>query len=121
MKIFKSEALIRSENPAPGTNYKKRLLEELNAQTLTGIFGILVPGNERDPYHYHERGDHIIFILSGEGIEIVEDEEFPISAGDVLFIPAGEKHTIVNNSDKDLRYLGFCTRSPGKSDYIEVK
>jgi mannose-6-phosphate isomerase-like protein (cupin superfamily) len=39
----------------------------------------------------------------------------------VLFIPAGEKHTIANRSDKELRYFAFMTHAPGAKDRIEHK
>ena len=55
----------------------------------------------------HETGEHIILILTGDGLELVDDKEFPVTAGDILFVPAGVKHTILNRSHKDLRYLGF--------------
>ena len=52
--------------------------------------------------------------------EILKDlaEEFPVKAGDVLFIPANERHTIMNRSNNDLRYLEFY--SPIERDFIEV-
>ena len=121
MKIFKGEEFGKMKNPTPGRTYKKDIFTELNAQGLSGVFGLIVPDSLGGDYHYHERGEHIIVIVSGEGVEIVEGGEIPVKAGDVLFIPAGEKHTIVNRSDKDLRYLGFCTRTPGKTDRVKVK
>jgi mannose-6-phosphate isomerase-like protein (cupin superfamily) len=60
-------------------------------------------------------------IVSGEGLEVVEGGEVPVKAGDVLYIPAGEKHTIVNRSDKELRYLAFMTQAPGEKDRVEQK
>jgi uncharacterized cupin superfamily protein len=121
MKIFKNEEFAGMKNPTPGKTYKKDLLKELNAQSLYGVFGLVLPGDKGGAFHYHERGEHIIVIVNGEGVEIVEGAEFPVKAGDVLFVPAGEKHTIVNRSDKELRYLGFMTNTTGKPDKIEVK
>jgi uncharacterized cupin superfamily protein len=121
MKVFKGEEFAGMKNPTPGKTFKKDLLKELNAQGLTGVFGLVVPGSQGGDYHYHEKGEHIIVIVSGEGLEIVEGGEVPIKAGDVLFVPAGEKHTIVNRSDQELRYLGFMTQTQGKKDKIELK
>jgi len=55
------------KNPTPGKTYKKDLLKELNAQGLYGVFGLVVPGGKGGALHYHERGEHIIVIVSGEG------------------------------------------------------
>ena len=54
-------------------------------------------------------------------MEVLEGEEVPIKAGDVLFIPPEEKHTIVNKSDKDLRFLEFFTYPPTPADFIVVE
>ena len=70
------------------------------------------------PYHYHEKRESLIFIISGEAVEIAGGKEFPVKAGDVIYIPAVEKHKIVNRSDTDVRYLEFYT--PIKRDFIEV-
>ena len=82
-------------------------------------FGLLAPGT-RVPYHYHNKRESVITVISGQGIEIMDGEEIPISTGDVFFIPAGVKHTTVNNSNADLRYLEFFTQPPGASDFVEV-
>ncbi len=121
MKIFKTEEFVRMENPTPGSTYKQDLLKKLNAQSLSGVFGLVAPGDKGGEYHYHEKGEHVIFIISGEGVELVEEKEIPIKAGDILFVPAGEKHTTVNNSKRELRYLGFFTSTPGKADRVELK
>ena len=121
MKMFKREEFARMENPTPGSTYKQDLLKKLNAQSLSGVFGLVLPGDKGGDYHYHEKGEHIIFIISGEGVERVEGKEIPIKAGDILYVPAGEKHTTVNNSKGELRYLGFFTCTPGKADRVELK
>ena len=121
MKVFNSQEYAKKANPTPKETYRTYLLEELNAESLCGNFTIVKPGDKGGAYHYHEKREHIIFIIEGEGVEIVEGEDFPVKAGDVLFVPAKEKHTIVNKSDKDLRYLGFCSCIPGVLDTIKLE
>jgi uncharacterized cupin superfamily protein len=120
MKVFKGDEFAGMKNPTPGKTYKIDVLKELQAKALHGVFGLVVPGGQGGDYHYHEKGEHIIVIVSGEGVEIVDGRETPVKAGDVLYVPAGEKHTIVNRSDKELRYLGFMTCTPGISDKVDV-
>lgn len=73
------------------------------------------------PYHYHNNRESILIAISGEAIEVIEGKEIPIKAGDVLYIPSGEKHTTINRSDKDFRYLEFFTYPPLGADFVEVK
>ena len=118
MKRYRTGEYIEKDNPAPGQRYRTEVLTEPeNAKRLAGIF-VILPAGEQVPYHYHETRESLIYIISGEGVEKVENEEFPVKAGDVLFIPANEKHTIMNRSDRDIRYLEFY--SPIEKDFIEV-
>jgi len=118
MRLYRFSEYIDKENPTPDQLYRTEVLTEPDdAKRLAGIFVILPPG-EKVPYHYHAARESLIYIVSGEGIEKVETEEFPVKAGDVLFIPANERHTIMNRSNKDLRYLEFY--SPIEIDFIEV-
>jgi uncharacterized cupin superfamily protein len=121
MKIFRTEEYIRLKNPTPGQLYRPEILSAADgARDMGGMLGLLVPGS-RVPYHYHRNRESVLFIISGEGIEIVEGEEFSVKAGDILFIPAGEKHAILNRSDHELRYLEFFTCPPVGADFVEVK
>jgi mannose-6-phosphate isomerase-like protein (cupin superfamily) len=120
MKIFKVEDYIQIQNPTPGETYRPKILtSEDRAKNLWGIFA-LFPPNTQVPYHFHGKRESLIIIISGEGTEVFEGKEIPIKAGDILYIPAGEKHTTINRSDKDLRFLEFQTPWSEVSDFIEV-
>ena len=121
MKKINIDDFIRLRIDSTESNSKRELLTDCGAQKLTGIFGLVRPGGQGGDYHFHEKDEHIIIIIEGEGIELVEGKEIPVKAGDVLFVPAGEKHTTLNKSDNDLRYIGFLTCStPGKRDVVDV-
>ena len=121
MKIIKTENYIKKENPTPGKFYRADVLTAVDqAKEIGGIFGLLAPGTQV-PYHYHEKRESIIILISGEAVEIVEGKEFPVKAGDILFIPPIEKHSIVNRSAKDVRYIEFWTYPPASADFVEVK
>lgn len=121
MKMFKSEEYVRMANPTPGKPYRPEILvTDDGAKSLGGMFGLLTPGSQV-PYHYHHERESVIVVISGEGIEVIDGHEIPITAGDILFIPAGEKHTTINRSDTDLRYLEYFTCPPLGADFVEVK
>ena len=119
MKIYDTKKFASQENPAPAEQYRLDILTEAEgAIKLGGHFSVQVAGGG-GAYHYHENRESLLFIIRGEGIEVVEGKEYPVKAGDVLFIPAREKHTILNRSDEELRYLEFYT--PPQRDVVEVK
>jgi len=120
MEVYHTQEFIEKENLTPGEIYRINILTEDKAKDLGGLFGAIPPGCGGE-VHYHEKRESILIIISGEAVEIVEGEEVPIKAGDVLFIPPQEKHTIVNRSDKDLRFLEFFTYPPAPADFIVVK
>ena len=121
MEIFRTAEFAKMENPNPGTDFRREILtNEQKAEDLGGLFVLLSAGSQI-PYHFHAKRESIIIAVSGEAIEIVEGKEFPIKAGDVLYIPAGEKHMVVNRTDKDFRYLEFFTCPPVTADFVEVK
>lgn len=121
MKIFKTDAYVRMQNPNPGKPYRPEILTaEDGARNLGGMFALLASGT-RVPYHYHNQRESVIMVISGRGTEIMDGERIPITAGDIFFIPAGVKHTTINNSDQDLRYLEFYTNPPLGADFVKVK
>lgn len=121
MKVFKSEEYVKMANPTPGKPYRPEILtRDHQAKGLGGMFGLLVAGSQV-PYHYHNNRESIIIVISGEATEVVEGKEIPIRAGDILFIPAGEKHSTINRSNQDFRYLEFFTCPPLSADFVEVK
>ena len=50
------------------------------------------PGNAPRGPHLHQGFEECIYVLSGEGRTVAESGEIPIGPGDIVLIPAGEKH-----------------------------
>lgn len=43
--------------------------------------------------HIHDGIEEVYYVLSGEGVMVVGEDEFPISTGDALYVPPGVFHT----------------------------
>jgi quercetin dioxygenase-like cupin family protein len=56
------------------------------------------------PYHKHP-WEHEVFILGGKGLLVQGGKEFPLSKGDVIFIPPGEEHQLKNSSGEPLEFI----------------
>ncbi len=120
MKIIKVEDLCKIENQTPGQPYRPEMkLDGDGFKNIGGMFGLLVAGSQV-PYHYHNNRESILIPLSGEAVEIVEGKETVVRPGDILLIPAGEKHNTINRSGREFRYLEFFTVPPGGRDFVEV-
>lgn len=80
------------------------------------------PGGQT-PHHQHNY-EHEIMVLQGEGHALSGDDPHPVAAGDVLFVPANEKHQFRNTGDGVFRFMclvptqfdcggGACQPTPG--------
>jgi quercetin dioxygenase-like cupin family protein len=71
----------------------------------------------RNKFHAHD-GEQILVVTSGKGIIATEEEEKVIVVGDVVIIPASEKHWHGATKDSDFSHI-YVTRSGGKLTQLE--
>ena len=121
MKLFRKEDLLSAKNGLSREAYRENVLTDAdNACALGGLL-LVIPPNVEGQFHYHVKRESVQVFLSGEAIGCFTDSEIPLKAGDVLFIPAGEKHRISNRSDKEARFIEFFTEPPLESDFVPVE
>jgi mannose-6-phosphate isomerase-like protein (cupin superfamily) len=66
----------------------------------------LGPGeSEGGPDNRHRGADQWLFVVSGEGVAVVEGERVELRAGTLLLIQRGETHEIRNTGSGPLRTL----------------
>ena len=56
------------------------------------------------PHHSHSY-EHEILVLKGTGVAMSAQGERPFQAGDVIFIPADERHQLINRSDGACEFI----------------
>jgi quercetin dioxygenase-like cupin family protein len=123
-RLFDTQEFLKVANPNTDKFYVTHIVtEKMGAKHLKALLLILPPASTgaKVAYHYHKDRESILYIISGTGNEIVDDVKVPIKAGDVLFILAGVKHTMENNSDKEIRFVEFFTHPPVGADWVKVE
>ena len=60
--------------------------------------------------HSHDDMEEVYFIVSGRGKMVIGKDEFPIKAGDALYVPFGEFHTTHNTGIEPLKLLWVTGR-----------
>ncbi|MHC4937108.1 MAG: cupin domain-containing protein [Planctomycetota bacterium] len=96
-------AEYRSEKMGKSTVFQsERLLVGLNA---------FEPGQEH-ALHAHEGMDKLYSVVEGEGIFLLEGEELPMGAGDLLVAPEGIPHGIRNPGPERLLVLAVLAPAP---------
>lgn len=68
---------------------------------------VLLPGKGHER-HNHPESEEILYILSGEGEQMVDDgAPFPVRAGDTIYIPTAIYHSTINIGWGPLRLLAI--------------
>ncbi len=68
---------------------------------------VLLPGKGHER-HNHPDSEEILYILSGEGEQMVDDgAPFPVRAGDAIYIPRAIFHSTINTGWTPLRLLAI--------------
>jgi mannose-6-phosphate isomerase-like protein (cupin superfamily) len=68
---------------------------------------ILPPGHAVSPHH-HRQIEEIYYIVEGRGLMTVGDEEREVAAGDAIYVPRGQRHTLRNTSAEPIKLLLVC-------------
>ncbi len=123
--IFKEDELPSLVSVVPGRERTFFVNQELAGidDMLAGVMHYAKGG--ASPYHYHENCEHFYFIMDGRGTVETEDGVRNVGPGDMIFIPAEDRHrlrateplfyfewqapnrfktTILDGTDDDLRW-----------------
>ncbi len=78
----------------------------------------LRPGGARGRVHRHTRSDNVYIVRHGEGTLTIEGETHVIRADDVVFIPAGTRHSLSNLTDEPLELFEIYTPAGKAFDFV---
>lgn len=77
-------------------------------KSMTFVLNFL-PGQQMKQ-HSHPNRELYLHVLEGNGVLIVDDEEFPIAKGDVIFCDPDEQIGFTNTSDEKVSIHGTLTK-----------
>ncbi len=106
---------MRIERPQPDKRQQRPgddiFVGEVALQTIIGdeardlrLTEVTFRDGARNRLHTHTT-DQILIVTAGEGIVATEHEERPVQAGDVAYIPAGERHWHGAKPGADMTHL----------------
>ena len=94
------------EKSLENENYREVLFTTDRSQLVV----MSIPPEEEIGEEIHADHDQFIRVEAGEGKAVLDGEPFDLRDGDVVVIPAGTRHNIVNTSmDKDLKLYTIYT------------
>lgn len=104
---FELEKAYKSHH---GTVYAMDPMPKGGHPPFQSAWGYLDPGEEME-LHYHPT-EEIYLVFKGEGVVIVGPREKKVTAGDVVFIPPNQLHTMSNKSNAPLLWMAVWWEAP---------
>ena len=114
MKYFKAGTgtLIKRED------YSKEII--FNQTDLPGQGHLLqvvtIPPQTKQRLHFHDQQTEVFYILEGECLIYLNDEEFLAKPGDAFVCSPGDKHNLWNKTDEDFKLAVFKIDLPEEDD-----
>ena len=90
------------------------------AQNVTAIEVILKPGFGHD-FHKHPEQEEVIYVVSGEIEQWLEEDKRILIAGDAIFIAAGVVHASFNVASEPARLMVMLGPCDGEGGYVSVE
>ena len=93
----------------PGRSSLEPVSGDIGSRVSFRIATIAVPhpGDKGRGPHVHRDFEECIYVLSGRGTMHAESGVYPVLPGDILLVPAGEKHMTLNTAAEPLVLLCF--------------
>lgn len=82
-----------------------------DAAALLRVNSVTFHDGARNKLHHHA-ADQVLVITHGEGIVATESESIEVAAGDVVLIPAGERHWHGARPGRSMTHLSILTPGP---------
>jgi mannose-6-phosphate isomerase-like protein (cupin superfamily) len=89
---------------SPNREFRYLVNQDLGCMDVTQFVGVIPPG--RSPDHSHTY-DEVVYILEGEGVYHIGDEDIPLAAGSCIHLPPYVRHCVENTGDADMKVLGL--------------
>lgn len=97
----------------------------IKASPKTGTQGMVFIQGKDTPggtsgVHVHLIADELFYIIGGVGWILIGTEEYEISTGDVIFVPAGTDHKVSSSIDDPLEMI-FIVDRPGLEEQFRLE
>ena len=115
--IFKEDELPTLVSAVPGRERTFFVNQEL-AKIDDMLAGVMhYKKGAASPYHYHANCEHFYFIMEGKGTVESPEGTRPVGPGDMIFIPAEEKHRL--RASEPLFYFEWQAPNRFKTTILE--
>lgn len=105
---FSADGTLRAEDGWIDMSVKWLITSQTVGSRMT-VFGITVfPPGARHEIHRHPNAEETEYLIEGQGIARVGDDDVEVSAGDILFAGVNEYHGFINTSESERAVMVWC-------------
>jgi mannose-6-phosphate isomerase-like protein (cupin superfamily) len=109
MKYFHNDELVATTSDG---RFRRLVVQEKLLRSGTLSFA----ANDRVEEHLHPGSDEVFHVISGRGRIVVEDQALDIGPGDLVYIAAGERHTVAVDVAATEPFVFFAVVAPHLGD-----
>ncbi|WP_028558777.1 cupin domain-containing protein [Paenibacillus pinihumi] len=80
-------------------------------------WAFIAPGEQSAPHTHDE--DETFYVVKGNGVMVIDDEEQDVQAGDTIYIPANHSHVLRNTGSEELVFITIWWDVTSKEDNNE--
>ncbi len=91
---------------------------DIGAEKVDVHLNRLDPKEPGGRYHHHTNADNVYIVKKGQGQLVVEGKTYTIKEDDVIYIPAGQKHSLTNVSDEPFEIFEVYTPAGKDFDFV---
>ena len=102
----------------PGRNMRWLVdKNSLRANNMSVVVIGVLPGETVRPAHSHPLGEELIYIMSGSGRVMIEDEVGDVKEGSAVLFEQGKVHMLRNTSEVEMKVICFFAPATGLDNY----
>lgn len=98
-----------------GRGIQKRFVDVAAVDVHLNLLRAGEPGGR---YHHHTSSDNVYIVKRGTGRLVVEGESHTIREDDVVYIPAGLRHSLTNAGDGELELFEIYAPAGDSFDFV---
>jgi quercetin dioxygenase-like cupin family protein len=73
------------------------------------VFGVTYfPPGSRHEIHRHEHAEEVEYLIAGQGVARVGEDDVAMGVGDAVFVPRNDYHGFRNTSDTETAVMIWC-------------
>lgn len=107
---------VGEEEGFRGVDSRLLICDETVGDTKSCLFRAVFPPGAYHGKHVHDKSDELLFCISGEAIQGVDQTEYTMRPGDAMFIPKGEVHWMENRGDEPFVVIGIYPNAANFDD-----